>query len=749
MIYPKDKKKVNINVDGHMLSFNRKAIPVDAKFEKWPEDLPLPQCPGNKPLWFIKTYHTGEDEKGETLELSEAYCFVGQKSDNNVKEGNSKKNSNKTSKKSNNKKDKKGSNKESEGKELKWIYAPELIESFREKFEMSETTSESSVVDEKDMVIEEGTDNENSDINKEQLELNSSVLPEESGNKNETVDLSKTDEEHTSALTEDMESEVESGAFIEESSENEGAIDKNVNVERVATFRFQITKELQKMGCNDISAKSSDDELLGLLSEQIKKLRSNYDKVRNEKINDNSELNNQLTLAKSAKKSLEENYASLEKEKKELSDQYQKREEELSRIKEIIKQKDDTIEELEKRNEDLNVEKKRFSKSLADQKRLIEELGNSEVGQLYKKIDELNSQLNESASTIESIQRKEQHNEALISKREGEIAGLQREMSEMNAKISAGETLRKDLEAKLKTSEKANNLRAKECEKYRNDIESLTNQINAEKRKFEETKAKLEEAESDIETSLKEIKTLENNIRNLESEKSKLQEEKDVLMVAKNDLSETLGKDLETQIQTYQSVMKDLKDAISSDFLKECDSDAETDTVESMCAKIRKGVDLITNEIDSLKDREYTSVRDLEKSFKEIILNNIESHAFTEIARWWAYSRLPFVLDKAREEGRALEISVIEKAYSALAQLLSLAGYRYQIPILFVQNLKEGEFDNLTGREQLNLDYQVPNVRSHVEKIDREDSENVILDIVSLGYFDGDKLLKKTSVIVQ
>ena len=84
-----------------------------------------------------------------------------------------------------------------------------------------------------------------------------------------------------------------------------------------------------------------------------------------------------------------------------------------------------------------------------------------------------------------------------------------------------------------------------------------------------------------------------------------------------------------------------------------------------------------------------------------------------------------------------------------MAQLLSLAGYRYQVPILFVQNLKEGEFDNLTGREQLNLDYQVPNVRSHVEKIDREDSENVILDIVSLGYYEGEKLLKKTSVIVQ
>ncbi len=48
----------------------------------------------------------------------------------------------------------------------------------------------------------------------------------------------------------------------------------------------------------------------------------------------------------------------------------------------------------------------------------------------------------------------------------------------------------------------------------------------------------------------------------------------------------------------------------------------------------------------------------------------------------------------------------------------------------------------------MNLDYQIPNVRAHVENIDRDDRENVILDIVQLGYYKDNELIKKTSVIV-
>ncbi len=592
----------------------------------------------------------------------------------------------------------------------------------------------------------------------------------------------------------------------EEIPEREVAGDPGVD-----EFGLQITNMLEEMGCTDFSDNDSTDVLLDKLRGQIKSLQKRFtenrvalqkkdeelkEKLQGEKVEaaapdtsagrqnealriQNEELKKEIqkkdSLIDEGKARIAVLDINLKSKDRQLQDQsrgLEEKEAEMGNIKSRLQKQEVYIRELEDQLKDLKQEsltEKRVESPLesvpaetdSDRKDLrSKEEENRELQAALTNLKE------KEASSIKTLREKEEQ----ISRLEDEVNIRRNKEDGLNLRIQQLEESQKQkrlemeglktryaqvendyqkVVADLKDVRKAGKIREKELEKLNSERETLINDLNAVNEEFRTVKSQYEDFRKLLQKTKEEKDSLVGDIKLLEEENLRLSDEKSAETERVKCLSALLESDIDAQAAVYQSAAGDLEKAVEKVFLKECNEDEEMATVEGMCAKIRKGVRFIASEIAELRKDHFNSTAELDKAYRKIISDNIEDPALMEIARWWAYSRLAFVLDRSREEGRTVELDAIEKAYGALSRLLSLAGYRYQIPVLFTQKFKEGEFENLTGREQLNLDYQVPNVRNHVKNIDRGDAENIVLDIVRLGYYEGDKLLKKTSVIVQ
>lgn len=543
---------------------------------------------------------------------------------------------------------------------------------------------------------------------------------------------------------------------------------------RVYNFRLYLIDELKKMGIHDEDlVHASDEILLQKIREGVKNLRQKisqkgeeinnlkskkeeYEKKLKSEKSENLSLREKQSSGKSEKDTLNTEIASLRK----VVDNNEKTIGEKNNLikeqdKKIVEQ-DKKIEQLQKDLDNLNKSKNALENQLSQKSKLEEEIASSNAGQLSNKTADSTAEINQSEPKIEDLKKEDLEKATEVKDSEGDVNGNDETVKELTEKLSQSEKENEDLKTRLDNAKKEINDRTNEKEELSaklketdTKLKNTEGELAGAKEKLKKTEEDLKNTEVDLNASLSEIETLSREKKNLESDKDKLSKEKNDEIEEKNKLTATLKNDISSLLATFKNAADNLIKSLDSVFLKECNEDEEIDTVESMCTKICDGAKYVASEIEDLKEEQFNSTVDLKKAYKEIIADNIESSSFTEIARWWAYSRLPFVLDTSREDGRSVELSVIEDAYAALEQLLALAGYRYQLPILFVQNLNEGEFENLTGREQLNLGYQVPNATSHVEKIDRDDCKNVILDIVKLGYYEGNQLVKKTSVIVQ
>ena len=550
---------------------------------------------------------------------------------------------------------------------------------------------------------------------------------------------------------------------------------------RVYNFRLYLIDELKKMGIHDEDlVHASDEILLQKIREGVKNLRQKISQ-KGEEINNlkskKEEYEKKLESEKSENLSLREKQSSGKNEKDTLTTEItslrkvvDNNEKTIGEKNNLIKEQDKKIveqdkkiEQLQKDLDNLNKNKIDLENQLAQKSKLEEEIASSNAGQLSNKTSDSTAEINQSEPEIDALKKEDlekatevKDSEASVNKNDETVKELTEKLSQSEEKLSQSEKENEDLKTQLDNAEKEINDRTNEKEELSaklketdTKLKNTEGELAVAKEKLKKTEEDLKNTEVDLNASLSEIETLSREKKNLESDKAKLSKEKNDEIEEKNKLTATLKNDISSLLATYKNAADSLMKSLDTVFIKECNEDEETDTVESMCQKICSDAEYVASEIDALKEKEFNSTADLEKAYKDIIADNIESLSFTEIARWWAYSRLPFVLDTSREGGRSVELSVIEDAYAAVERLLALAGFRYHLPILFVQNLTEGEFENLTGSEQLNLSYHVPNVTSHVGKIDREDCENVILDIVKLGYYEGNQLVKKTSVIVQ
>lgn len=386
-------------------------------------------------------------------------------------------------------------------------------------------------------------------------------------------------------------------------------------------------------------------------------------------------------------------------------------------------------------------EKRQISKEKDDLQTMLDELLASDAGHLAQELEETKKNLAKANAQCNDVGQEITIKENIIKEKNAQIDELARKERELAGRLDSSNKQLTELSNSVSDKQRVIDENAKTISELKTQVKLVTDELAAKETETQGLSNDLRSANHTI-TSLKsEVGARDIKIKNLEVAKEKLETEIEKHVSSRSE-------DISSLTDCYVQAVESLTEALRTDFLTECNPDAETDTVESMCAKIRKGIQLVSNAITDLKNKDFATVNELRNEYEQIIGNDMDSYAFKEIARWWAYSRLPFIANQDREEGRAVDMAKIQRAYQALCHLLSLAGYSYQQPALFVENFNEGVYDDRTGREQLNLEYQYPNVRAHVAKIDRQDRDSTVLDIVKLGYYHNGKLVKPSEVIL-
>lgn len=242
---------------------------------------------------------------------------------------------------------------------------------------------------------------------------------------------------------------------------------------------------------------------------------------------------------------------------------------------------------------------------------------------------------------------------------------------------------------------------------------------------------------------------IRNNEASLEQLNEKIKENES-LNQDKDSLQGKL-KDESSEMVTYLHTVADkIRDAWRP-ILKGC---SEED--ENQCMDIENR--LRNNLLESLKSFErYKATDELNpsqtrKEIQNLLIDKLtmENSPFNVIGRYFAYSRLPFMTDTAREYGVIFNRKNIGTLYSAVEGLYVYFGINLDIPVLFAMGIEEGEFINVTGRAYGDLDNLCQNSRNHFDNIDSKNKPSeVIVDVVQVGYAlaDGSSERKRPTVL--
>ena len=195
-------------------------------------------------------------------------------------------------------------------------------------------------------------------------------------------------------------------------------------------------------------------------------------------------------------------------------------------------------------------------------------------------------------------------------------------------------------------------------------------------------------------------------------------------------------KDESSEMVTYLHAATDKIRNAWRPILKGC---SEED--ENQCIDIENR--LRNNLFESLKSFErYKATDDLNpsqtrKEIQNILIEKLtaENSPFNIIGRYYAYSRLPFMTDTAREYGVIFNRRNIGVLYSTMEALYVHFGINLDIPVLFAMGIEEGDFINATGKAYGDLDNLCQNSRNHFDNIDSKiKPSEVIVDLVQVGY---------------
>ncbi len=447
--------------------------------------------------------------------------------------------------------------------------------------------------------------------------------------------------------------------------------------------------------------------------------------------------------------------------------------------------------QLHQANTKLNEEIEAHNKLIEDKDKLIKEKSDKiaqmvetekRASEVLKKVQEDNKQLRASdigevTARLEGAQDDIANLKETISAHEATIADKNDEIKALNSAIESKEaayiTL---LEAKAGVDAKLKETEGKLGDAQQ-EINAANTTINRQAKEIERDAKIIKEKDEMIEDNISKINDLDGklnvsidalNAANNEIERQKgIVVTRDQEIVGLNGKIDSLTSDL-GEVKKELGISKQTASESVEDFcasiIKEAEAALEVlnegryelgqGEMGETCADDedvnKRRFNKLVTRLKGIAPDAYKTVGDLRKVFLDMLSEEVNKEAegiITPLARLCAYSRLPFMREDQGEDYMMLDPKRLGRLEQHLKGMLAMVGIELIIPTPFCDNVHEGDFEARPG-EIPNLDYICPNARQHLDKVDRYNTEDIITDIVCVGYRIPGQADQKAKVIL-
>lgn len=236
------------------------------------------------------------------------------------------------------------------------------------------------------------------------------------------------------------------------------------------------------------------------------------------------------------------------------------------------------------------------------------------------------------------------------------------------------------------------------------------------------------------------VETANEKIDTLEKENK----EQKVIIETNND---TFNKMRSEMLDVLNEDINDIQKSIAGTFIRPCDISlkSQSDDNQSLLRDSFKKFEKRLQDTKTVSSHEEL-YNEVQKIIEEDIVN--EYGLINVLARYYAYSCLPFMTDQAREYGMRIDHESMMLAYNALDHLTNRFGLQLFVPNLFADRITDGEYKDCTGEKYGDLENMCPGVANYVLGISNSDKQHYITDLVKVGYKKNYEVKQKAMVIV-
>lgn len=234
--------------------------------------------------------------------------------------------------------------------------------------------------------------------------------------------------------------------------------------------------------------------------------------------------------------------------------------------------------------------------------------------------------------------------------------------------------------------------------------------------------------------------TAKEQIVTLEKEK---EEQKDIIETNNATFNNMRSEMLEVLNQDIISI----QESIHRTFIRPCDMNlkSQSDDNQSLLRDAFKKFEKRLQDTKTISSYDEL-YHEVQKIIEEDIVN--EYGLINVLARYYAYSCLPFMTDQAREYGMRIDHESMMFAYNALNHFTNRFGLQLIVPNLFADRITDGDYKDCTGEKYGDLENMCPGVANFVLEISNSDKQHYITDLVRVGYKKNYEVKQKAMVIV-
>jgi len=429
---------------------------------------------------------------------------------------------------------------------------------------------------------------------------------------------------------------------------------------------------------------------------------------------------------------------------------------------------------LAQKNEELEYAKVKLTKEKDALQVELDTIRNSNSGLLMGEIETLKENLNQKENYINALERS--HIEALdakqteiesleskVNKLEGDVNGKQVKIDELNglvdnlnSTVSDKQNEIGELNGKIDNLNRTINGKQAKIDELDVTINKLNVTISDKQVKIDELNGKIQDLSNDVDAKQEQINTLNGKVIGLnetvaakDREIGEWRQKHDIKAAEREAIDAECKKSIhnaaESVAQGVDGILKILAEGgyESGDItvLESCQEDEEAN--QEAFGKLADSI----REIDTVSLKNAVEYYDKVKECIEKDLDKGSHSSILQLARLCAYARMPFMRENRGEDNYILDYRKLSVVESCLISLLGKVGITLIMPVPFCDKLNDGPFEH-TPNSVPNLDYICPNVRQWIANLPLQNKDNVITDIVSVGYITPDGKTMNAKVLI-